>query len=295
METAKKAEAGKEAPGGLLLVDKPVGMTSHDVVAVVRRATRTRKVGHTGTLDPFATGLLIVLVGRGTRLIPYVEGEPKVYDATIRFGAATDTDDVTGKVIREAPPASQHAVETALPQLTGVIDQVPPIFSAKQVGGRRAYAAARTGEQLALAPSRVTVHEWTVLRREGDDLAVRITCSGGTYIRALARDLGRLTDSAAHLAALRRTRSGPFDVADARSVEDVKAGQFALAPLRDAVPSLPTRMLSPEEIGRVAHGNPIPARETNPRIALLDEAGELVAVADRDAQQLQPRLVLRDG
>jgi len=295
METAKTADAGIEAPGGLLLVDKPVGMTSHDVVAVVRRATRVRKVGHTGTLDPFATGLLIVLVGRGTRLIPYVEGEPKVYEATIRFGAATDTDDITGQVIREAPAAAQSAVEAVLPQLTGTIDQVPPIYSAKQVGGRRAYAAARTGEQLALSPSRVTVHDWTVLGRDGDDLFVRITCSGGTYIRALARDLGRLAHSAAHLAALRRTRSGPFDVSDALSVDDLGAGAVRLSPLRDAVPSLPTRVLSAEEIGRVSHGNPIAASADDSRVALLDDAGDIIAVAERDGQQLQPRLVLRDA
>jgi tRNA pseudouridine55 synthase len=295
METAKTADAGIEAPGGLLLVDKPVGMTSHDVVAVVRRATRVRKVGHTGTLDPFATGLLIVLVGRGTRLIPYVEGEPKVYEATIRFGAATDTDDITGQVIREAPAAAQSAVEAVLPQLTGTIDQVPPIYSAKQVGGRRAYAAARTGEQLALSPSRVTVHDWTVLGRDGDDLFVRITCSGGTYIRALARDLGRLAHSAAHLAALRRTRSGPFDVSDALSVDDLEAGAVRLSPLRDAVPSLPTRVLSAEEIGRVSHGNPIAASADDSRVALLDDAGDIIAVAERDGQQLQPRLVLRDA
>jgi tRNA pseudouridine55 synthase len=295
METAKTADAGIEAPGGLLLVDKPVGMTSHDVVAVVRRATRVRKVGHTGTLDPFATGLLIVLVGRGTRLIPYVEGEPKVYEATIRFGAATDTDDITGQVIREAPAAAQSAVEAVLPQLTGTIDQVPPIYSAKQVGGRRAYAAARTGEQLALSPSRVTVHDWTVLARDGDDLFVRITCSGGTYIRALARDLGRLAHSAAHLAALRRTRSGPFDVSDALSVDDLEAGAVRLSPLRDAVPSLPTRVLSAEEIGRVSHGNPIAASADDSRVALLDDAGDIIAVAERDGQQLQPRLVLRDA
>lgn len=295
METAKTADAGIEAPGGLLLVDKPVGMTSHDVVAVVRRATRVRKVGHTGTLDPFATGLLIVLVGRGTRLIPYVEGEPKVYEATIRFGAATDTDDITGQVIREAPAAAQSAVEAVLPQLTGTIDQVPPIYSAKQVGGRRAYAAARTGEQLALSPSRVTVHDWTVLARDGDDLFVRITCSGGTYIRALARDLGRLAHSAAHLAALRRTRSGPFDVSDALSVDDLGAGAVRLSPLRDAVPSLPTRVLSAEEIGRVSHGNPIAASADDSRVALLDDAGDIIAVAERDGQQLQPRLVLRDA
>lgn len=296
METATKAEPRVGAAGGLLLVDKPAGITSHDVVSIVRRAARERRVGHTGTLDPFATGLLVVLVGRGTRLIPYVEGEPKVYEATIRFGAETDTDDRTGTVVRELSSPSHAAVASALPALTGTIDQVPPAYSAKQVEGRRAYAAARSGAPLDLAPVRVTVHDWTVLGRDGDDLHVRITCGSGTYIRALARDLGRLTGSAAHLATLRRLRSGAFDVAHAVSVADLKAGEFELGSLRGAVPSLPVRRLDASELGRVSHGNAIDARESEPdRVALVDDHADLVAIAEREGAQLRPRLVLRDG
>jgi tRNA pseudouridine55 synthase len=138
-------ETSRADLAGLVLVDKPAGMTSHDAVAIVRRALKTRRVGHTGTLDPFATGLLVVLVGRGTRLIPYVDGEPKVYEATIRFGAETDTDDLTGDVVREADPPSDVAIAEAIERLTGDIDQVPPAYSAKKVDGVRAYDAARRG------------------------------------------------------------------------------------------------------------------------------------------------------
>lgn len=273
-------------------------MTSHDVVARIRRATRQRRVGHTGTLDPFATGLLVVLLGRGTRLIPYVNGEPKVYEATIRFGAETDTDDLTGSISREAPPPDDVAIAEAIPRLTGMIEQLPPAYSAKQVDGQRAYDAARKGKPLALAPARVTVYEWTLLDRTGSDLVARITCGTGTYIRALARDLGRMTGSAAHLAALRRTRSGDFDVARAMTMDEIDRGDLeatALAPLADAIPALPRRVLEPAELARVLHGNPVEAREEQGRVALLDDEQSLVAVAERDGRELRPRVVLRDA
>jgi tRNA pseudouridine55 synthase len=284
-----------EGRGGLLLVDKPAGITSHDAVAIVRRATRTKRVGHTGTLDPFATGLLIVLIGRGTRLIPYVEDEPKVYDATIRLGVETDTDDATGTVTREATPPDNVAIAEAIARLTGTIDQIPPAYSAKQVDGRRAYDAARKGAPLDLPAARITVHEWKILSLEGTDLVARITCGSGTYIRALARDLGRLAGSAAHLAALRRVRSGGFDVAGAASIEQIKSGDFSLTPLLDAIPSIPRRALTPGELIRVSHGNAIDAADGDDRVALLDADDMLVAVADREGTQLRPRLVLIDG
>lgn len=295
METTTKPDVGVQAPGGLLLVDKPAGITSHDVVALVRRVAKTRRVGHTGTLDPFATGLLVVLLGRGTRLIPYVEGEPKVYDATIRFGAETDTDDRTGNVIRESSLPADDAIAAALPALTGAIDQIPPAYSAKQVDGRRAYDAARSGAPLDLPPARVVVHAWTLLGRDGDRLRARVTCGSGTYIRALARDLGRLTGTAAHLDELRRTHSGPFDVAQAATIADLKAGEFELAPLRAAIPSVPTRLLDAAELGKVSHGNAIESRGEGERVALLDDHDELVALAEREGLQLRPRLVLRDA
>jgi len=281
--------------GGLLLVDKPAGMTSHDVVAIVRRAAQAKRVGHTGTLDPFATGLLVVLVGRGTRLIPYIDGEPKVYEAVIRFGVETDTDDLTGAVTREGSLPAESALSDAIARLTGEIEQIPPAFSAKKVDGTRAYDAARRGNPLDLQASRVTVHRWTVVHRTTNELTAEITCSGGTYVRALARDLGRFANSAAHLAALRRTRSGPFDVADAVTIDQIRAGQLPLQPLRSGVPSLPIQQLDEAEMKRVVHGNPIAARTVGQRVALIDDEQILIAVADRAADELRPALVLRDG
>lgn len=278
---------------GLLLVDKPAGITSHDVVAIVRRAVGSGRAGHAGTLDPFATGLLVVLTGRGTRLIPYIDGEPKVYDATIRLGVETDTDDATGAAIRDAEPPSDTAINAAIAQLTGEIDQMPPAYSAKKISGVRAYAAARRGAALELRPTRVTIHEWRLLGRRGPNIDARITCSGGTYIRALARDLGRLTSSAAHLSALRRVRSGHFSVEDADTLDVLRAGSFRLRPLRDAVPLLPTQSLESAELTRVLHGNPIAAKTSGSRVALLD-GDALVAVAARDGDTLSPKLVLRD-
>jgi tRNA pseudouridine55 synthase len=223
--------AGK-AIGGLLLVDKPAGITSHDVVQRVRQMYGERSIGHLGTLDPFATGLLVLLIGRATRLANFLDTEPKVYDATIAFGSETDTDDSTGAVTLTGALPREADLRAAIPKLTGSIEQVPPPYSAKSVDGVRAYDAARRGEPLVLAPVTVTVHEWDV--RAIDEASVRavITCSGGTYIRALARDLGRASGSAAHLSALRRTRVGEFDVRDAFSLEQLSAERPALRPLR---------------------------------------------------------------
>jgi tRNA pseudouridine55 synthase len=277
---------------GILLVDKPGGMTSHDVVALARRALRTRRVGHTGSLDPFATGLLVMLVGHATRLQPYVEGDPKVYEATIRFGVETDTDDSTGRPVREAPPPLRSRITEAITKLTGTISQTPPAYSAKQVDGVRAYAAARRGTPLVLRAETVVVYEWTILAGRHDELDVRITCGGGTYIRSLARDLGALSGSAAHLSALRRTRSGPFDLANAASVDAVRAGRLALLRPHAAIPGMPTERLSDLEAQRVAHGGSIPARARGTRAALLRGDGALIAIAERDGDDWHPRVVL---
>jgi tRNA pseudouridine55 synthase len=205
----------------LLLVDKPAGMTSHDVVQHVRRIYGERSIGHLGTLDPFATGLLVLLLGRATRLANFLDIEPKVYEAIVGFGSETDTDDSTGTVIRSAPLPVEADIRSALKSLTGTISQIPPAYSAKSVDGTRAYDAARRGEPLELEPVVVQVHAWEVGEIKPDSLSATITCSGGTYIRALARDLGRLTSSAAHLTALRRTRIGPFDVRDAATLDSL--------------------------------------------------------------------------
>jgi tRNA pseudouridine55 synthase len=217
---------------GLLLVDKPAGVTSHDMVLAARTAYGERSIGHLGTLDPFATGLLVLLLGRATRLATFIDAEPKVYEATIKFGEETDTDDATGTVIRSAPPPREADVIAAVKSLTGTISQVPPAYSAKSVDGTRAYDAARRGEPLDLAAVNVTVHGWELGKLAGGLLSAVITCSSGTYIRALARDLGRLTSSAAHLESLRRTRAGAFDVRDAATLERLAESPVRVRPLR---------------------------------------------------------------
>ena len=279
---------------GLLLVDKPAGVTSHDVVAAARRAFGESRIGHAGTLDPFATGLLILLLGRGTRLIPYLDAEPKVYDATVRFGAETDTDDVTGTITREAPLPADVDVDAALATMVGDLEQLPPSYSAKQVDGVRAYAAARRGRPLDLAPVTVRVHAWTVRERRGAELDLTVICGGGTYVRALARDLGRAAGSAAHLTALRRTRAGRFDVAGAATIADLREGRARPRPLTEAVPQLPAQPLDAAEVRLVANGRAVPARVAGALAALTDAAG-LVAIAARQDEQWQPRVVLRDA
>ena len=278
---------------GLLLVDKPAGVTSHDVVEEARRVFGERRIGHTGTLDPFATGLLVLVVGKATRLTPYLDGEPKVYDATIRFGTETDTDDLTGNVTRRAETPPPGSVEVGIRALTGAVKQRPPAYSAKKIGGRRAYALARGGAAPELAEVTVTVHEWVVRAWRGDELDVTISCSGGTYIRALARDLGRVAAGAAHLAALRRTRSGPFDVGDAIPLERLRVQPPPLRSPLDAL-TLPIEQLDGEAVAEIARGRAVPARVSGERAALVDGEGSLVAIAVRSGSAWQPRVVLRD-
>jgi tRNA pseudouridine55 synthase len=280
-------------PDGILLVDKPAGMSSHDVVALVRRGRGGVRAGHSGTLDPFATGLLIVALGGSTRLIRFLPAEPKVYRAVITFGTSTDTDDGTGRDVARGPVPDENAVRAAIRQLTGTIDQVPPAYSARHVDGRRAYAIAREGGAPALAPEQVTVSRWEVESFSHGQLAATITCSSGTYIRALARDLGRLCGTVAHLSSLRRTQIGPFDVARAVSPADA-ADAIALS-AADALVGMSRQVVSADDLARIGHGRPIAAVESGASAALIDGEGELVAVAERDGDWWQPRVVLRGG
>jgi tRNA pseudouridine55 synthase len=286
---------------GLLLVDKPVGVSSHDVVNAARRVLGERRIGHAGTLDPFATGLLVLLVGAATRLLAHVSGDPKVYEATIRFGVETDTEDLLGESTRVASLPARTAIEAAVPSLTGEIDQTPPAFSAKRVGGRRAYDLARAGVDVELAPARVRVDRWEFLSWRDDDHAVaecdvRITCGGGTYIRSLARDLARLAGSAAHLSALRRTHSGAFDVADAVSLDELREGRARVRPALDALPELPVQPLSPVDERRITSGIAVDAHVDGAWASLIGEStGRLLALGERVGDRWQPRVVLRDG
>jgi tRNA pseudouridine55 synthase len=259
-----------------------------------RRARGTRRIGHGGTLDPFATGLLVLLLGRATRLLPHLEHDSKVYRARVRFGAATSTDDVTGDVVNEAPLPTPEAVDTAMAAMTGHLLQRPPAFSAKQVGGVRAYKAARRGRPLALEPVTVQVHEWRTLARSDAELEVEITCGPGTYVRALARDLGEASSSAAHLTALRRLRSGPFGVDMAQLLEVIESGGAAVLPPSAAVSHLRQQALDDLDARRIVHGQMITATIDGPRAALCHD-GELLAVADREEGNWRPRVVLRDA
>lgn len=278
------------ASSGLVLVDKPAGLTSQQAVVRVRKALGVQRAGHTGTLDPFATGLLLILVGRATRLAPYVADEPKEYEALIRFGAETDTDDVTGAPLRTAPIPNQAAITSAIAALTGDLEQVPPAFSAKHVDGERAYDLARRGVRVQLRPVRVRVERWNVLAQSSDSLRARITCSGGTYIRALARDLGRLTKSAAHCAELRRVRSGPFSVDEALAPDVVQDAH--IRPALAAVPGLPTQHVDAAAALGIAHGRPTNATVAGEWAALVKDEAELIAIAQRADDLWLPRVVL---
>ena len=302
--------APRPAPDGLLLVDKPAGVTSHDVVNAARRALGEKRIGHGGTLDPFATGLLVLFVGRATRLLQWVHDEPKEYDATVRFGTETDTEDLAGAVVRSAPLPTRAALERAVPALLGDIDQVPPAYSAKRVDGKRAYELARAGHDVVLAPSRVHVNGIELSEFSGSDAAVatcrmRVSCGGGTYVRSLARDLARGADSAAHLGALRRTRAGVFAIDRAISLEQLRSAEpVALAPSLDALEGFPRQVLVADEMAKIVRGIDVEARVDGAFAALLepgaaDGVAALVAFAERrpseQGDRWQPRVVMRDG
>jgi tRNA pseudouridine55 synthase len=248
---------------GILPVDKPPGPTSHDVVARVRRALGTRRVGHFGTLDPFASGLVVCGVGPATRLAPFTASHAKTYLATVRLGWTSDTDDSEGRLAptgAAAPPLA--AVEAARERWLGVVEQVPPAYSAKHVDGRRAYARARAGETVVLPPATVRIDRIDVLGYAWPDLELEVECGSGTYIRSLARDLGEALGTGGYCAALRRTRSGPFAVEDAVAWDDLAASdraRDALAPAESAVADLPVVEL--DEPGREAAvaGRALPA------------------------------------
>jgi tRNA pseudouridine55 synthase len=273
-------------------VDKPAGPTSHDVVAVARRALDTRRIGHAGTLDPFATGLLTLLVGPCTRLAPYLSGLDKRYEAEIHLGVTTTTDDRTGRVLGERPwnEVDDGALAAAVAALVGTITQVPPVYSAKQVGGRRAHLAARAGRPLALAAREVQVHALTIRARRGPLVTIAATVGSGTYVRALARDLGEALGCGAHLAALRRVGVGSWRVEQAVPLEHLVAG-VPLLPPTEAVRHLPQRHLSPEEAAAVRHGRPVPDTAAPGPVALV-RGEELVAVALADGAALRPAVVL---
>lgn len=285
-------------PLGLLLVDKPEGPTSHDVIEMVRRALGTRRVGHTGTLDPFASGLLIVCLGWATRLAEYLTDLPKAYDAVVRLGARTDTDDRTGAVVSGSDAwrsLDAAQVRRAVEAQVGEIEQVPPAYSARKVAGRRAYAVARGGGSLELRPKRVTISRLELCGYTPPDVKLEIECSGGTYIRAIARDLGEALGVGGHLTDLRRTRIGEFSVAGAMPIgrETPRAEiEARLLPAAAAVKHLPRADLDARAREALRQGRAVEwAGEGMAGPVAVFVEDELVAIAGSVPGRLEPKKV----
>ena len=315
---------------GVLAVDKTEGPTSHDVVAVARKALDMRRIGHTGTLDPFATGLLVLCLGRATKLAQYLTGLDKTYEATARLGVATDTLDRTGDVTADTDAwetLDEVRIRAAFEDQRGERPQTPPAYSAKRVGGKKSYQLARAGQAVELAPVDVTIHQLDVLSVDGADVRFRVRCSSGTYVRAIARDAGQALGVGAHLTALRRTAIGRFEVEDAVSFEVLKAAGEARSETRDsgsespearsesrearvqgagaragaieaavlspleAMGHLPRLDLEEGQLERVRHGQSIEVDDVGEGRVALAYGGELVAVGDSNGHYVRPRKV----
>jgi tRNA pseudouridine55 synthase len=287
-------------PGGLVVVDKPAGMTSHDVVARLRRLLRTRRIGHAGTLDPMATGVLVCGVARATKLLGHLPLEPKIYRATVRLGISTSTDDAQGERSygADASTVDEQKILAGIVDLRGAIEQVPSAVSAVKVDGKRAYARVRAGEQVLLPARPVTVSrfELLALRRchAVTDLDVLVECSGGTYVRALARDLGAALGVGGHLTALRRTRVGPYGLDVARTLEELAAQPRLWADLDEVVATaFGHRAVDSQQAWVLAHGGSLPAVGLAGTHAAIDSHGNALALLTEREGQARPVLVLR--
>ncbi|GAB2985687.1 tRNA pseudouridine(55) synthase TruB [Nocardioides montaniterrae] len=277
---------------GLVVVDKPAGITSHTVVARVRRLAGTRKVGHAGTLDPMATGVLVVGVERATRLLGHLMLTEKAYDATVRLGQVSSTDDAEGEL--GTPVATDHlteeAVRAAFASQVGDIDQVPTAVSAIKVDGKRAYQRVRDGEDVELRARPVTVHELTVHAVRGHDVDISVRCSSGTYIRAIARDVGAALGVGGHLTALRRTAVGPYDLTSARTLDEL-GEDFTILPIADAArAAFPSIDLDAEQAQLVRYGRPLELA-IDALTAVFDPAGEFLALYRPDGAVARPEAV----
>lgn len=303
---------------GVLIIDKPSGVTSHDIVARARRILRERRIGHTGTLDPFATGVLVILVGKATRLAQFLNEVDKEYEAIIRLGYSTDTGDRTGT--RIPGPSSkprewkEQEIEAALQTFRGEIDQVPPMYSAKKVQGKKLYELARRGESVERKPVHVCIYEFAAIRPEGQlvkdnldgtfDFHTRVSCSSGTYVRTLAEDFGKRLYVGAHLAELRRTRVGDFQITQAITLEQLKlhVGEASLGsvmlPPNTALSRLRFVHLSVEDVRRANNGREVMVTgydwADGENVKMCDTQGQLIAVGQFDAnsKSLHPRVVL---
>lgn len=286
---------------GVLVVDKPVGLTSHEVVQIIRRGTNIRRAGHTGTLDPRASGVLVVLIGPAVRLSEYVSASDKRYQAVIQLGTATDTYDADGQILStNLVNISEDEFEEALQSFVGEIEQVPPPYSAVKIKGRKAYDMARKGEDVDLAPRKITVYSLELLEWAPPEVVIDVYCSSGTYIRSLANDLGKMLGCGAHLVGLRRTKSGRFTLRDAvplrklREAFDNGTWYQYLIPAAEALSDWPAIELTAEQIEAIRHGHRIPAEAGIGKLARgISPQGELVALMEFDptANEWQPKKV----
>jgi tRNA pseudouridine55 synthase len=292
----------KNVVSGVLVVDKPIGLTSHDVVQIIRRGTGIRRAGHTGTLDPRASGVLVVLIGPAVRLSEYVSASDKRYQATIELGSSTDTFDSEGRVTQTASAihVTEEQFDDILQQFVGEIEQVPPPYSAVKVKGRKAYEMAREGEEVNLEPRMINVYSLEVLEWDPPEAVVDVYCSSGTYVRSLANDLGNALGTGAHLVGLRRTKSGRFTLRDAvplrRLQEAFVAGNWYryLIPAAEALADWPMVELDPDQVELVRHGHRVPSLPSEKGWARgVSQQGDLVALMEVDevTQEWQPRKV----
>jgi tRNA pseudouridine55 synthase len=292
----------RNAISGVLVVDKPVGLTSHDVVQVVRKGTNIRRAGHTGTLDPRASGVLVILIGPAVRLSEYVSASDKRYQAILHLGATTDTYDAEGKVTSSRPVdnITEEQFEEELQKFVGKIEQVPPPYSAVKVKGRKAYEMARNGEEVDLAPRTITVYSLELLEWAPPEAVIDVYCSSGTYVRSLAYDLGEALGCGAHLVGLRRTKSGRFTLRDAVPLRKLKDAfedgnwyQY-LIPAAEALSDWPAVELTEEEIDTIRHGHRVPApADSQAQARGISSMGELIALLEFDpaSSEWQPKKV----
>lgn len=296
---------------GILIIDKPAGPTSHDIVAKVRKIFGTKRVGHTGTLDPFATGVLVILIGQATRLLQFLEKDIKEYEAVMRFGAETDTGDLTGTVIRkwQADDEINNILQNInwqeiAARFHGVTLQTPPMYSAKKIAGKKLYELARRGTEIERQPIAITIDEISItpiaVGSRTTEALLRVRCSAGTYIRTLAEDIGRAIGVGAFLSSLRRTRAGRFTLPDAVSIETLAAAESPrvfLRPMDDAVSHLPYFQLSTNRIAPTRSGMPTRTGSgifaADEWVRMIGDDGRLVALGrfDKDEKILQPRIV----
>ena len=296
---------------GILIIDKPEGLTSHDVVARVRRALKTKRVGHTGTLDPFATGVLVLLIGKATRLAQFLDKDEKEYEAVIQFGYETDTGDKTGARTAKCRLRNEEIAErlattdwqNVLSEFRGEIEQIPPMYSAKKQAGKKLYELARQGKEIERKPIKVIVHELEIIDDEKfgtphSAVRIRVVCSAGTYIRTLAEDIGRRIGIGAHLTELRRKRAGKFALDESVNVRDLDASTVKLLPIEEAISHLPEFVLSDERVEKTrngmttrTNGNQFGSDEI---VRMVDHKGKLIAIGvnEDDLSEIRPKIVL---